>query len=67
MIELVLTRDVTRRECGWLDRDLPAGTPLYEYTGATYGVLGSGIACSIEPGQTPFFEVPADALARVED
>ena len=58
-----LNRIVTKEECSWLDEDLPKGTELREYTGYTYGcVTPEGIACVKEYGDTPFFEVPREAL-----
>lgn len=60
---LTLQRDVYREECPWLDEDLPKGTQVFKSTGPTYGVIGpSGIAVSMQPGEEPFFEVPADAV-----
>jgi hypothetical protein len=58
-----LIRDVTKAECPWLDADLPAGMIVHPYTGCTYGCIGTGIAVSKERGETPFFEVPRDAVA----
>ena len=63
MTKYELTRDVTRTECHWLDRDYKAGEHVFEYTGYTYGcVTPSGIAITARPGETPFHELPADAL-----
>lgn len=59
-----VTRDVTRKECRWLESDVPAGTVLYEYWGYTYGCIHTGIAMSKEPGKEPFFEMPRDALSK---
>lgn len=65
--ELVLVRDVLRSECPWLDRDLRAGERLFRYPGYTYGCVSpAGIAMTEEAGQTPFFEVPREALAQGE-
>jgi hypothetical protein len=62
--DLVLTRAVTVEECHWLDRDFAEGEMVYEYTGAVYGcITDSGVACSLT-GDTPFFELPIDALRR---
>lgn len=61
---LTVTRDVTKKECRWLDEDVPAGTTVYEYWGFTYGCVGSGKAVSREPGEEPFFELPRDALLK---
>ena len=60
---LILTRDVTQMECPWLDRGLKAGETVWSYHGCTYGcVTPSGIAVSAKAAETPFFEVPADAV-----
>ena len=57
-----LLRRVTKTECHWLDEDLPAGIKVYEYRGCTYGCIGAGIAVTLEPNKTPFFEIPRDAV-----
>lgn len=60
---LVLTRPVTRAECPWLDFDYPAGAIVYAYSGATYGCVSpSGRAVTEKDGETPFVELPRDAL-----
>lgn len=60
---LVLTRDVTIAECPWLDRDLKAGETVWRYDGHTYGcVQPSGVAVTLKAAETPFFEVPRDAI-----
>ena len=64
---LRLKRNVTQRECPWLDRDLPAGTPVFTYYGPTYGVVSpNGIAVTVKAAESPFFEIPADALDMKE-
>lgn len=61
---LRLTRDVTREECDWLDRDYRAGEIVWDYLGHTYGCCtDSGRAVSQEPDTPPFFELPEEALA----
>lgn len=58
-----LKRAVTQAECPWLDRDLPAGTPVFTYLGPTYGVVTpKGVAVTMKVAETPFFEIPADAI-----
>lgn len=58
-----LTRDVTRKECDWLERDFKNGEVVYQYNGLTYDCIGSrGTACCAEKDKTPFFELPTDAL-----
>lgn len=60
---LILTRDVTVDECPWLDRDLKAGDVLWSYDAYTYGCVSpGGIAVTAKAAETPFFEVPADAV-----
>jgi hypothetical protein len=57
-----VTRDVTPDECDWLPETVPTGSVVQEYTGATYGAItDAGVACSWD-GNTPFFELPWDAL-----
>lgn len=58
----ITVRAVMRSECPWLPRDLEAGERLRPYHGCTYGaVTPSGIAVSFD-GETPFFEVPSEAV-----
>lgn len=59
----MLNRNVTKKECYWLDEDLLKGTVVYEYGGCTYGCISSnGIAVTKKPDKAPFFEVPLDAI-----
>lgn len=60
----ILNRDVTKKECPWLDRTLRHGEEVFAYDGCTYGCIASGVAVTFKEGQTPFFEVPRDALTR---
>lgn len=57
-----LVRAVTKDECPWLDEDLPAGLEVHKFNGCTYGCVGAGIAVTRQPNETPFFEVPRDAV-----
>lgn len=60
---LTVIRDVTRKECPWLDNDIVAGTKVFAYWGCTYGCISpSGRAVSLEQGKEPFMEIPVDAL-----
>jgi hypothetical protein len=61
---MILNRDVTKTECPWLDEDLPAGLEVHQYNGCTYGCVGAGVAVTMSPQQTPFFEVPRDAVTN---
>lgn len=57
------TRLVTMEECPWLDDDVERGTVVYRYSGVTYGCIGpDGLAVTLEPDTTPFFELPLTAL-----
>lgn len=58
-----LIREVTVKECPWLDCTIPEGYIVYKYPGHTYGcVTPNGIACTDQPNKEPFFELPKDAL-----
>ena len=47
--------------------DLPKGSIVFEYGGCTYGCISSnGIAVTLKPDKTPFFEVPKTLLDEVE-
>ena len=60
-----LIRNVPSSECHWLSRDHLKGEIVYEYYGHTYGCLDPGEkAFSSEPGETPFFQLPADCMAN---
>ena len=58
---LITTRPVTQQE--WLDADIPAHTPVWSYEGHTYGCIqASGRAVTMKAAETPFFELPLNAL-----
>lgn len=60
-----VTRDVPAEE-NYSGRAVAAGEVLYKYFGATYGCVSpAGVALTQEPGQTPFFEFPWDAIEPV--
>lgn len=59
-----LVRRVTKKECPWLNRPFRKGEVVHEFTDCTYGCIGDGIACSLD-GNTPFFELPRDALRPI--
>ena len=62
---LKLTRTVEPSECDWLDRIYFKNEVVFEYSGCTYGcITPDGIACS-EDGETPFFELPRNAVKQV--
>lgn len=58
----IVTRDVTRKECQWLQEDVKAGTIVYVFHGPTFGCIAAGKAVTLVDGQNPFFELPLDAL-----
>ena len=61
-IKRILYRDVSQAECPWLERDYLKGEVLHEFHGCTYGCTSrKGRAMSLD-GETPFFEIPNDAL-----
>lgn len=60
---LVITRELTD---DWNKHTRP-GQIVYRYRGYTYGCIApGGIAVSLELGEPPFFEVPADAVDPVQ-
>jgi hypothetical protein len=61
-----VTRDVTPKECDWLDRTFKKGEIVYLYTGCTYGAIGSGIAVTEKLNELPFLEIPLNAIERIE-
>jgi hypothetical protein len=64
-VKMTLRRTVTRDECPWLDEDLPQGTEVFTFHGPTYGCISpDGRAVSAVEDETPFFEVPYDALTE---
>jgi hypothetical protein len=66
MNEYIVSRNVTRKECGWLEKDVKAGTKVYVYTGCTYGcITPDGTAVTLVPNQLPFFELPNDSLKMI--
>lgn len=61
-----LTRNVTQKECDWLDRTFKKGEVVFEYNGVTYGCVSSdGSAFTIEEGKGPFFELPDNAVKEI--
>lgn len=63
---LRVTRDVTMKECDWLDFDFKEGDIVYGF-GASMGTVSvNGWAVTVEPNEHPFYELPLDALEAVE-
>ena len=65
--KFTVTRTVSPSECSWLTKTFTYGAVVYEYHGPTYGCIGSGMAVTQQPNETPFFEFPSDALAALDD
>ena len=63
--ELILIREVTPDECNWLSRTYAEGEKVFGYFGHTYGCIANGVACTEEDGETPFFELPTNAVEKV--
>jgi hypothetical protein len=58
-----ITRTLTIKECGWLEKPIKKGTIVFEFNGYTYGCISeNGIAVSMIPNENPFFEVPLSAV-----
>jgi hypothetical protein len=59
-----ILRDVTTKECPWLDKTIKKGTIMFEFTGHTYGCCSSdGTPLTHDPdGEIPFMEVPNNAI-----
>lgn len=61
----ILTRDIPKKECNWLDRNYKKGEIVFEYTGYTYGCISNtGKAFSDNYDLEPFFELPNNAVKR---
>lgn len=64
--KLKIIRDVTIKECCWLENNILKDTIVYIYDGYTYGCITSnGIAVTINYNEHPFFEIPRDALKEI--
>ncbi len=63
-----ITRDITKKECGWLHETIKKDTIVYRYPKYTYGCISEGgIAVVISKAEgCPFFEVPMDAIERMQ-
>ena len=62
-----VTYQVDKSVQPWMDDDnvVEEGETVYAYNGYTYGCIGDGIAVSRQPDQTPFFELPRDAVREL--
>jgi hypothetical protein len=66
-MEYEVVRDVTTKECHWLDENIKQGATVYKFYGHTYGCIASGIAVTLSPdGDNPFFEIPRNAITEKE-
>lgn len=62
----ILTRDIPLRESHWLDREYKKGELVYLFYGSTYGCISkTGLACTFNPGEGPFVQLPKDAIAAL--
>ena len=54
------------RDVSTKDRNFYKDEIVFGYSGYSYGCISpSGIACCEKAGETPFFEIPGDALKRI--
>jgi len=66
MTKFKINRKVTQEECPWLEETFEIGQIVFEYFGYTYGCVSpSGIPVTFALNETPFFEIPADALTEI--
>ena len=67
-MKYLLTRDVPKSECKWLQRDFQKGEILYLYQDATYNCISKlGLPFSLELKTEPFFEIPKNAVLKIDD
>jgi hypothetical protein len=63
----ILIRRVTKDECPWLSKDLPAGMEVTEFTGTTYGAITpQGSAVHLPGSSEGFVEIPSDSFELIE-
>lgn len=64
----MIVRELTLVECPWLDWRINPGRTVFKYSGCTYGCISEeGIAVSDKSDETPFYEVPFDAVRWLEN
>lgn len=62
-----VVRNVTKKECPWLDKDLKKGDVVFSYKGYTYGCISpKGMAFTVVEDETPFFELPMNSVKKIE-
>ena len=59
---LRVTRDVSTKECDWLDFEYKKGDIVYGFGQSLGTVSTNGWAVTIDPNEYPFYELPLDAL-----
>lgn len=64
-----LIRDVLESECPWLERDYKKGEIIFECPLIIQGnfLLQESITCSEENWTSPYFELPKNALEKIEE
>ena len=68
MIEYEVIRYISMEEADWLPAHLrDPGARVFEYRGPTYGCIdwSHGFPVSEIPGETPFYEIPFDAVMEI--
>lgn len=62
--KFVTTKRIDKSVQPWMQDDeaIEEGIVVYAYSGCTYGCVGDGIAVTMRPDETPFIEVPRDAV-----
>lgn len=67
-VRMKLVKNVSKTKYRWLRRDFQKDEIVYQYFGYTYGcITENGIACCFEPNTNPFFELPRDALLKIDE
>ena len=63
----MVIRKVTTDECKWLTHDINPCLVVYKCIRHDAGVIGDGIAVTLDPeGGYPFFELPKDSIRWIE-
>lgn len=61
-----LIRDVSKKECPWLEKDYKKDDVVFYYSGYTYGCISyMGVPCSDKLDEGPFFEMPENSLEEI--
>ncbi len=68
MKNYMLNESVKSEDFHWNPPNLSGGQVVYEYTGYTYGCISpTGIAVTLVPDETPFFELPRHLLTEIKE